>query len=88
MAKTSVPCPNCRQPVLIDLTRLFDVNSAARQKMLYFPEVPYFSMPQLPLSRGLSNSTRLYDPVKQLLLTTFLLTEHLDHRAEKTIGLY
>lgn len=88
MAKTSVPCPNCRQPVLIDLTRLFDLNSDPQAKdALLSGSANTFQCPNCHYQGGYPTPLVYHDPDKQLLLTYFPpelntpITEQ-----EKTIG--
>lgn len=88
MAKTSVPCPNCRQPVLIDLTRLFDLNSDPQAKdALLSGSANTFQCPNCHYQGVYPTPLVYHDPDKQLLLTYFPpelntpITEQ-----EKTIG--
>lgn len=88
MAKTSVPCPNCRQPVLIDLTRLFDLNSDPQAKdALLSGSANTFQCPNCHYQGVYPTPLVYHDPDKQLLLTYFppelntSITEQ-----EKTIG--
>lgn len=88
MAKTSVPCPNCRQPVLIDLTRLFDLNSDPQAKdALLSGSANTFQCPNCRYQGVYPTPLVYHDPDKQLLLTYFPpelntpITEQ-----EKTIG--
>ena len=70
MAKTSVACPNCRQPITIDLTRLFDTNTDpdAKQKLLS-GQANYFQCPVCK-TQGIYPTPIVYhDPEKELLLT-------------------
>ena len=72
MAKTSVPCPQCRQPILIDLTRLFDLNTNpdAKEQLLSGSANAY----QCPNCRaqGTYPTPMVYhDPDKELLLTYY-----------------
>ena len=72
MAKTSVPCPQCRQPILIDLTRLFDLNTNpdAKEQLLSGSANAY----QCPNCRaqGTYPTPMVYhDPEKELLLTYY-----------------
>ena len=72
MAKTSVPCPQCRQPITIELTRLFDTNTdpEAKQKLLS-GSANYFQCPVCG-SQGVYPTPIVYhDPEKELLLTFF-----------------
>lgn len=72
MAKTSVPCPNCRQPVLIDLTRLFDLNTdpEAKNKLLS-GTANYFECPTCHYQGVYPTPIVFHDPDKELLLTFF-----------------
>lgn len=88
MAKTSVPCPNCRQPVLIDLTRLFDLNTnpEAKENLLsgtanaiHCPNCHYQGIYPTPIV--------YHDPDNELLLTYFPPELHTPvTEQEKTIG--
>ena len=72
MAKTSVPCPQCRQPITIELTRLFDTNTdpEAKQKLLS-GSANYFQC-QVCGAQGVYPTPIVYhDPEKELLLTFF-----------------
>lgn len=72
MAKTSVPCPKCRQPITLDLTRLFDTNTdpEAKQKLLS-GSANYFQC-QFCGAQGVYPTPIVYhDPEKELLLTFF-----------------
>ena len=72
MAKTSVPCPKCRQPITLDLTRLFDTNTdpEAKQKLLT-GSANYFQC-QFCGAQGVYPTPIVYhDPEKELLLTFF-----------------
>lgn len=72
MAKTSVACPRCRQPVIADIEQLFDMgtDSQAKQKLLS----GMFNVIQCP-SCGYAGQTPrplvYHDPQKELLLTYF-----------------
>src|SRR5690606_21830036 len=70
MAKTSVPCPNCRQPVLIDLTRLFDLNSDPQAKdALLSGSANTFQCPNCHYQGVYPTPLVYHDPDKQLRLT-------------------
>lgn len=72
MAKTSVACPRCRQPVIADIEQLFDMGTdpQAKQKLLS----GMFNVIQCP-SCGYAGQTPrplvYHDPQKELLLTYF-----------------
>lgn len=88
MAKTSVPCPNCRQPVLIDLTRLFDLNSNPQAKeTLLSGGANAFQCPHCHY-QGIYPTPMVYhDPDKELLLTYFPPELHTPiTEQERTIG--
>lgn len=72
MAKTSVPCPQCRQPVTIDLTRLFDTNTdpEAKQKLLS-GSANSFQCPTCGAQGVYPTPIVYHDPEKELLLTYF-----------------
>ncbi|MDW7754231.1 MAG: CpXC domain-containing protein [Brevefilum sp.] len=72
MAKTTISCPQCRQPVAADITRLFDVsqNPQAKQTLLSGA----YNLIQCPNCgyQGQAPTPILYhDPEKELLLTFF-----------------
>ena len=72
MAKTIVPCPQCHQPITIELTRLFDTNTdpEAKQKLLS-GSANYFKCP-ICVAQGVYPTPIVYhDPDKELLLTFF-----------------
>jgi hypothetical protein len=72
MAKTSVPCPQCRQPVTIELTRLFDTNTdpEAKQKLLS-GSANYLQCPNCGYQGIYPTPIVYHDPEKELLLTFF-----------------
>lgn len=72
MAKTSVPCPQCRQPITIELTRLFDSNTdpEAKQKLLS-GSANYIQCPVCGYQGIYPTPIVYHDPEKELLLTFF-----------------
>ena len=72
MAKTTVTCPNCRQPITIELTRLFDMNTdpEAKQKLLS-GSANYFQCPLCKYQGVYPTPVVYHDPEKELLLTYF-----------------
>ena len=72
MVKTSVPCPQCRQPITIELTRLFDTNTdpEAKQKLLS-GSANYFQCPVCGAQGVYPTPIVYHDPEKELLLTFF-----------------
>lgn len=72
MAKTSVPCPQCRQPITIELTRLFDTNTdpEAKQKLLS-GSANYIQCPVCGYQGIYPTPIVYHDPEKELLLTFF-----------------
>ena len=88
MVKTSVLCPNCRQPVVIDLTRLFDLNSdpQAKEKLLS-GSANYFQCPSCQFQGIYPTPIVYHDPDKELLLTYFPPELHTPvTEQEKSIG--
>lgn len=72
MAKTTISCPQCKQPVAADITRLFDVaeNPQAKQ-MLLSGAYNLIACPNCGF-RGQAPTPIVYhDPDKELLLTFF-----------------
>jgi hypothetical protein len=72
MAKTTISCPQCKQPLAADITRLFDVaeNPQAKQMLLSGA----YNLVQCPSCgyRGQAPTPIVYhDPDKELLLTFF-----------------
>jgi len=72
MPNTQVNCPNCRQPIVADITRLFDVGQNPQAKQMILSGG--FNIAQCPHCgyRGNIASPLVYhDPDKELLLTFF-----------------
>lgn len=72
MPQTQTSCPRCHQPVIADITQLFDMNqdSTAKQKLLSGA----FNLIQCPncgYNGTLSSPIVYHDPDKELLLTFF-----------------
>jgi len=70
MPKTHVTCPNCRQPIVADITQLFDINQdpSAKSKLLSGA----INMVQCPLcgyQGNLAMPIVYHDPDKEILLT-------------------
>ena len=88
MAKTSVPCPNCRQPVLIDLIRLFNLYNDPRAKEnLLSGSANAFECPHCRYQGVYPAPIVYHDPEKELLLTYFPPELHTPvTEQEKTIG--
>jgi hypothetical protein len=72
MARTSVNCPNCRQPMTIELTRLFDMNTdpEAKQKLLS-GSANFYQCPNCKAQGVYPTPIVYHDPDKELLLTYF-----------------
>lgn len=72
MARTSVNCPNCRQPMTIELTRLFDLNidPEAKQKLLS-GSANFYQCPNCKAQGVYPTPIVYHDPDKELLLTYF-----------------
>ena len=72
MAKTTISCPQCNQPVTADITRLFDVNQDPQAKQILLSGA--YNLIQCPHCgyRGQAPVPIVYhDPDKELLLTFF-----------------
>lgn len=72
MPQTQTSCPRCRQPVIAEVTQLFDMNqdSTVKQKLLSGA----FNLIQCPncgYNGSLSSPIVYHDPEKELLLTFF-----------------
>jgi hypothetical protein len=72
MPKTRVNCPNCRQPVVADVSQLFDagVDPQAKQ-MLLTGAYNIVQCPSCNYQGNLSTPLVYHDPEKELLLTYF-----------------
>ena len=72
MPKTQVNCPNCRQPVVVDVQQLFDVakDPLAKQKLLT-NAVNFLHCPTCSYQGLLGVPVVYHDPEKELLLTFF-----------------
>jgi hypothetical protein len=72
MAKTTISCPQCKQPVTADITRLFDVSQDPQAKQILLSGA--YNLIQCPHCgyRGQVPVPLVYhDPDKELLLTFF-----------------
>ena len=72
MAKTTISCPQCRQPVAAEITRLFDVRENPQAKQILLSGA--YNLIQCPHCgyRGQAPTPIVYhDPEKELLLTHF-----------------
>jgi hypothetical protein len=72
MAKTTIACPQCRQPIAADITRLFDVAENPQVKQILLSGA--YNLVQCPNCgyRGQAPTPIVYhDPDKELLLTFF-----------------
>jgi len=88
MAKTSVACPQCRQPITVELTRLFDTNTdpEAKQKLLS-GSANYFQCPVCGYQGIYPTPIVYHDPEKELLLTFFPADLHTPiNEQERIIG--
>jgi hypothetical protein len=72
MAKTYRNCPNCRQPVLVELEQLFDVGTdpTAKQKLLSGMS-NVIQCPNCRYQGPIPTPVVYHDPEKELLLTYF-----------------
>ncbi len=88
MAKTTVLCPQCRQPVAADITRLFDVSQDPQAKQILLSGA--YNLIQCPNCgfRGQAPEPIVYhDPSKELLLTFFPPTLNVPvNQQEQMIG--
>jgi hypothetical protein len=72
MAKTTISCPQCKQPVTADITRLFDISQDPQAKQILLSGA--YNLIQCPHCgyRGQAPVPLVYhDPDKELLLTFF-----------------
>jgi len=89
MARTQTNCPQCKQPVVIDIQQIFDVNQdpLAKQKLLS-GTVNFLQCPFCGYS-GLAATPIIYhDPEKELLLSYFPPEMNIPiNEQEKQIGI-
>jgi len=72
MAKTTVQCPQCKQPVSADITRLFDVSQDPQAKQILLSGAYNLIQCSKCGYRGQAPTPIVYhDPKKELLLTFF-----------------
>lgn len=72
MPKTTTTCPRCRQPVLVEVEQLFDLNTNPRAKQnLLSGAFNRIRCPNCSYEGTLSTPIVYHDPEKQLLLTYF-----------------
>ncbi len=70
MPKTSVSCPNCRQPITADIEQLFDVNQNPEAKQRLLSGMGNFiECPLCGYQGNLATPIVYHDPEKELLLT-------------------
>src|SRR5688572_12180976 len=88
MAKTTISCPQCKQPVLAEITRLFDVREDPQAKQILLSGA--YNLIQCPNCgyRGQAPTPIVYhDPENELLLTFFPPELHLAvNQQEQMIG--
>ena len=70
MTKTTASCPKCRQPVTLELTRLFDQHRPRRKKN-YYLVCKHSSLPTLWVQGPYPTPIVYHDPENELLLTFF-----------------
>lgn len=77
MAKTTIPCPNCRTPIVAEITRLFDLNTdpEAKEKLLS-GSANYITCPVCHYQGVYPTPIVYHDPDKELLLTYFPSETH------------
>ena len=77
MAKTTIPCPNCRTPIVAEITRLFDINTdpEAKEKLLS-GSANYITCPVCHYQGVYPTPIVYHDPDKELLLTYFPSETH------------
>lgn len=70
MPKTRINCPNCRQPVVVDVEQLFDagVDSSAKSRLLSGAS-NMIRCPSCNFQGNLATPIVYHDPLKELLLT-------------------
>jgi hypothetical protein len=69
-ARTQVSCPNCRQPVVVEIQQLFDLNEEPQAKELLLSGlVNMIQCPHCQYNGRLATAVVYHDPGKELLLT-------------------
>ena len=72
MAKTTVPCPRCRTPIVVEITRLFDMNTDPQAKdKLLSGAANFISCPVCHYEGSYPTPIVYHDPEKELLLTFY-----------------
>jgi len=72
MAKTTVPCPRCRTPIVVEITRLFDMNTDPQAKdKLLSGAANFISCPVCHYEGIYPTPIVYHDPEKELLLTYY-----------------
>ncbi len=72
MAKISASCPKCHQPVVVDITRLFDTNTDPdAKKKLLSGSANMVNCPSCGYQGPIPTPIVYHDPEKELLLTYF-----------------
>jgi len=72
MPKTTVPCPRCRTPIVVEITRLFDMNTDPQAKdKLLSGAANFISCPVCHYEGIYPTPIVYHDPEKELLLTFF-----------------
>jgi hypothetical protein len=70
MPRTQVSCPNCRQPVVVDVQQLFDQNADPDAKnRLLSGAANFIQCPNCGYQGNLATPVVYHDPEKELLLT-------------------
>jgi hypothetical protein len=70
MAKTRMTCPNCRQPIVVDIEQLFDVgNNPSAKQLLLSGAINTFQCPNCGFSGNVATPVIYHDPDKELLIT-------------------
>jgi uncharacterized protein YutE (UPF0331/DUF86 family) len=88
MPKTSINCPNCRQPIMADIDQLFDVSEdpTAKQKILS-GAFNFASCPNCGYQGMIATPLVYHDADKELLLTYFPPELNMPiNEQERTIG--
>jgi len=88
MAKTTISCPQCKQPVLAEITRLFDVREDPQAKQILLSGAYNLIQCSNCGYRGQAPTPIVYhDPEKELLLTFFPPELHLAvNQQEQMVG--
>ena len=70
MPRTQMNCPQCRQPIVVDVHQLFDIGANPDEKQIFLSGIHNIAQCQSCGFQGMVATPLVYhDPEKELLLT-------------------